>query len=111
LRRADGGVDSAFSLEPHELASLVTESERAWQALGQVSYTLSDKEMAQTVFKRSIYADRDLPAGHRITQGDIRVVRPAKGAASAPLRRDLRPGAGTGGPQGRALDRRRPVSD
>ncbi|MBP6852984.1 MAG: pseudaminic acid synthase [Rhodoferax sp.] len=79
LRRADGGVDSAFSLEPHELASLVTESERAWQALGRVSYTLSDKEMAQTIFKRSIYADRDLPAGHRITQGDIRVVRPAKG--------------------------------
>jgi pseudaminic acid synthase len=79
LRRADGGVDSAFSLEPQELASLVTESERAWLALGQVSYTLSDKEMAQTIFKRSIYADRDLPAGHRIAPGDIRVVRPAKG--------------------------------
>lgn len=79
LRRADGGVDSAFSIEPAELAALVTESERAWQAMGSVTYELSERERAQTVFKRSVYADRDLPAGHRIEPGDIRIVRPAKG--------------------------------
>ena len=79
LRRADGGVDSAFSLEPEEIAMLVSETERAWLAMGQVSYTLSERERHQTVFKRSIYADRDMPVGHRIVEGDIRVVRPANG--------------------------------
>jgi pseudaminic acid synthase len=79
LRRADGGVDSAFSLEPEEIAALVRETERAWHALGSVTYTLSEKEQNQTVFKRSIYANRDLAAGHEITTGDIRVIRPAKG--------------------------------
>jgi N-acetylneuraminate synthase len=79
LRRADGGVDSAFSMEPEELRALVTESHRAWEALGHVSYTLSDAERRQQVFKRSIYADRDLPAGHCIDAGDVRVVRPALG--------------------------------
>jgi pseudaminic acid synthase len=79
LRRADGGVDSAFSLEPEEVAALVTETARAWQAMGRVSYVLSEKERAQTVFKRSIYANKDLSIGHRIELGDIRVVRPALG--------------------------------
>ncbi len=79
LRRADGGVDSAFSLEPEEVAALVTETERAWSALGVVTYDLSAKERAQTVFKRSIYVVRDLPAGHQLGPGDIRVIRPAKG--------------------------------
>ena len=44
LSRADGGVDSNFSLEPHELESLVLESERAWQALGSVTYGPTDTE-------------------------------------------------------------------
>ena len=79
LRRSDGGVDSAFSLEPSEVAMLVTETERAWLAMGEVSYALSERERQQSVFKRSIYADRDLPAGHCVTSGDIRVIRPASG--------------------------------
>lgn len=79
LRRAEGGVDAAFSMEPTEVAALVTESARAWQALGEVSYTMGARERAQRVFKRSLYADRDLPAGHVLVRGDVRVVRPALG--------------------------------
>ena len=79
LKRADGGVDAAFSLEPEEVAALVKETERAWHALGKVTYTLSEKEQAQVVLKRSIYANRDLEAGHQIEEGDIRIIRPAKG--------------------------------
>lgn len=79
LRRADGGVDSAFSLEPTELRALVVESERAWQAVGQVTYTPGENERNQMMLKRSIYADRDMQAGHLLEAADIRVIRPARG--------------------------------
>jgi N-acetylneuraminate synthase len=79
LCRAEGGVDAAFSLEPWELRALAEESARAWKALGEVSYTPTEKERKQMVFKRSIYADRDLKAGHVLAPGDVRVIRPALG--------------------------------
>lgn len=44
ISRSDGGVDSAFSLEPQELASLLAETKRAWQSLGRVSYGPSEEE-------------------------------------------------------------------
>ena len=87
LRRADGGVDAAFSLEPPELRMLVEESARAWMALGEVCYTPGAKERTQMVFKRSIYADRDLEAGHVLEPGDIRVIRPALGLHPRHFRR------------------------
>jgi N-acetylneuraminate synthase len=80
LARADGGVDSAFSLEPHELAALVQESERAWQALGQVRYGPTEAERKSLVFRRSIYASADIAAGETFTQENIRIVRPGHGA-------------------------------
>jgi N-acetylneuraminate synthase len=80
LARADGGVDSAFSLEPHELAALVHESERAWQALGQVRYGPTEAEQKSLVFRRSIYVAADIAAGETFTQENIRIVRPGHGA-------------------------------
>ena len=79
LRRADGGVDSAFSLEPHELAALVTETERAWQALGRVQLDSQKSEEKSRQFKRSIYASADIKAGDTLTPDNIRVVRPGDG--------------------------------
>jgi pseudaminic acid synthase len=79
LRRADGGVDSAFSLEPEELKSLVVESERAWQALGQVKYGVQPAEEKTLFFKRSIYASKDIKAGEQLTKENIRVLRPGLG--------------------------------
>jgi pseudaminic acid synthase len=79
LRRADGGVDSAFSLEPEELAALVVETERAWQALGQVSYGPTEAEKKSIVYRRSIYVARDLKAGDVLTSDNLRCVRPGKG--------------------------------
>lgn len=55
LRRADGGVDSAFSLEPEELKSLVVETERAFLALGNIQYGVQQAETKSLLFKRSIY--------------------------------------------------------
>jgi N-acetylneuraminate synthase len=79
LARADGGVDSAFSLEPHEMRSLVIETERAWRSLGKVSYGPSEAEMRSMVFRRSIYIAKDIHEGEVLTAENLRCVRPGMG--------------------------------
>jgi pseudaminic acid synthase len=79
LSRADGGVDSTFSLEPLELQSLVIETERAWQSLGQVSYGPTAAEQKSLMFRRSVYIAEDLKAGDVLTLQNLRVVRPSLG--------------------------------
>ena len=80
LRRADGGVDSSFSLEPQELASLVDETTRAWESLGKVQYGPSDAELQSLAFRRSIYVSEDIKAGDIFTTQNLRIVRPGHGA-------------------------------
>ena len=80
LSRDEGGVDSAFSLEPHELKMLVDESERAWQALGKVTYGPTDAERKSLVFRRSIYVAKDIAEGELFTHQNLRIVRPGDGA-------------------------------
>ncbi len=79
IRRADGGVDSAFSLEPAELQNLVTESERAWLAMGQVSYGLNEKEKKSLFFKRSLFVVEDVRKGERLTKANLKSIRPSTG--------------------------------
>ncbi|GAA4426769.1 pseudaminic acid synthase [Pontibacter saemangeumensis] len=81
LSRADGGVDSAFSLEPAELRALVVETERARLALGRVQYGVQQAEEKSRLFKRSVYAARDIDAGEELTKENIRVIRPGLGLA------------------------------
>ncbi len=75
----DGGVDSFFSMEPAEMAQLVVETERAWQALGKVSYgpTLAEKKSIQ--FRRSLYIVKNLKAGDVLTKYNVRAIRPGLG--------------------------------
>jgi len=79
LRRADGGVDSAFSLEPDEMAALVTETTRAWQALGRVSYGATEAEKQSLQFRRSVYVVEDVGAGEVFTRINLRSIRPGFG--------------------------------
>lgn len=79
LRRAEGGVDSAFSLEPEEMQALVVESERAWQALGKVSYGATEAEKQSLVFRRSLYIVKHLKAGEVLTPDNVRIIRPGFG--------------------------------
>lgn len=79
LNRADGGVDSTFSMEPAEMAQLVVETERAWQALGQVSYGATEAEKKSLVFRRSLYVVQDLKAGDVLTTENVRAIRPGLG--------------------------------
>jgi N-acetylneuraminate synthase len=81
LSRADGGVDSTFSLEPDELKSLVVETERAWLSLGSVKYGASDSEEKSRIFRRSLYVGENMAVGDIFTVENLRVVRPGYGLA------------------------------
>jgi pseudaminic acid synthase len=81
LARADGGVDSAFSLEPAEVTQLVEGTKVAWQALGEP--VIGPKQAEQNVlrFRRSLYVTRDVKAGEKVSADNVRSVRPAGGLA------------------------------
>ncbi len=79
LRRADGGVDSAFSLEPEEMQALVTETERAWQSIGDIRYGATDAEKKSLVFRRSLYISSDIKKGTVLNLNNVRCVRPGLG--------------------------------
>jgi pseudaminic acid synthase len=79
LNRADGGVDSTFSMEPSEMRQLVVETERAWQALGKVSYGVTEAEKKSIAFRRSLYVVQDVKAGDVLTKENVRAIRPGLG--------------------------------
>ena len=80
LSRDDGGVDSTFSMELLEMAMLVVESERAWQALGHVQYgPASANEATSRGYRRSLYVVRDMAVGEAFTADNLRAIRPGSG--------------------------------
>lgn len=81
LRRQDGGVDAAFSLEPEELKQLVAETETAWRAVGRVQFGPSEEEKRSLVFRRSLYICKDLVSGDVLTRDNLRAIRPGLGLA------------------------------
>ena len=79
LDRADGGVDSSFSMNPVEMAQLVVETERAWQALGQISYGPTEAEKKSLQYRRSLYIVHDVEEGDLLTTHNVRAIRPGLG--------------------------------
>lgn len=79
LDRSDGAVDAAFSLQPAEFSDMAKACRATWQALGNVRTEPSDSEVAQRIYRRSLYAVKDIPAGAVISQADVRSIRPALG--------------------------------
>ncbi|MGO1080158.1 pseudaminic acid synthase [Inquilinus sp. CA228] len=81
LARADGGPDSAFSLEPAEFTRLVEDCKAAWAALGNIRYDLKGSEAGNIVYRRSLYVTRDVKAGETLTEANVRSIRPGYGLA------------------------------
>ena len=103
LRRADGGVDSTFSMEPLEMAQLVVETERAWQALGGVSYGPTEAEKPSIQFRRSLYVVKDLEPGDVLTVENVRAIRPGHGLPPKYLQQVLGKRVTLATPRGTAL--------
>lgn len=79
LDRNDGGVDSAFSMEPAEFKELVLEVKKAKSALGTGKFSLSDKEKSSKRYRRSIYISTDLNEGEVLSLENVKVIRPSLG--------------------------------
>lgn len=79
LSRKDEGPDSAFSLEPHEMKSLVEESTRAYQSIGEIHYGPSEGERGSLIYRRSLYVVKDIEAGELFTPENVRAIRPSLG--------------------------------
>lgn len=79
LRRADGGPDSHFSLEPHEMKALVEETKVAFRALGRVKYGPQEKEKASMQGRRSLYVTANMEKGEVFSNSNVRSVRPGLG--------------------------------
>lgn len=81
LCRSEGGVDSAFSMEPAEMKLLVEESRKASKAIGRVWYGVSEKELASRKYRRSLYVVKDMKKGEAFNTNNTRAIRPGFGLA------------------------------
>lgn len=79
LDRKDGGVDSAFSMEPEEFAVMVRKIRNVEKALGKVSYELTEKQMESRKLSRSLFVVKDIQAGETFTEENVRSIRPGVG--------------------------------
>ena len=79
LRRADGGPDSAFSLEPQEFKAMVDAVRTAERALGVVQFGAGTREANSLRFRRSLFVVEDVKRGDVFTKQNVRSIRPANG--------------------------------
>lgn len=79
FRRADGGPDSHFSLEPEEFAEMVKAVHDATASIGQISYEVTDAQQSSRAFRRSLFAVKDIEQGEVLTEENIRSIRPGDG--------------------------------
>jgi N-acetylneuraminate synthase len=79
IQRSDGGVDSAFSMEPHELTALVEQSKNAWQSLGGIQVGPTEEEIPSLQFRRSLYVVNDVEKDQVFSTNNIRAIRPGSG--------------------------------
>lgn len=79
LRRADGGPDGAFSMEPEEFKEMVDNIRILEKAIGTSEYGLTQKQEKERSGSRSLFIVKDVKAGEKLTPDNVRSIRPAYG--------------------------------
>jgi N-acetylneuraminate synthase len=82
ISRTDGGVDSAFSMEPDEMKKLVSDVNITYQSLGNIFYGPTEAEIPSLKFRRSLYVVKDIKKGEMFTPDNVRSIRPANGLST-----------------------------
>ena len=79
LRRADGGPDGAFSMEPEEFKDMVENIRILEKAIGVSTYGLTETQMKERNGSRSLFVVKDIKAGEKLTPENVRSIRPGYG--------------------------------
>ena len=79
LDRSIGGPDAAFSMEKEEFAAMVKAIRNVEKALGEVVYPTDPTKIKGREFSRSLYVAKDIKAGEKLTEENVRSVRPGFG--------------------------------
>lgn len=79
LDRNIGGPDASFSLQPEEFSAMVKSIREVEKALGKVTYNLTEKALKNKFFTRSLFCVKDIVAGEKITEMNVRSIRPGVG--------------------------------
>lgn len=81
LKRADGGPDAAFSIEPEEFRGLIRSVREVEKAIGKVQYGAGKRESKNIVFRRSLFVVKDIKKGDKFNRDNVRSIRPGYGLA------------------------------
>tara|TARA_B100000963_G_C22640785_1_gene680354 strand:+ start:8149 stop:9201 length:1053 start_codon:yes stop_codon:yes gene_type:complete len=85
LDRSRGGPDDSFSLEESDLRELCTNSRTAWDSLGKINYLRTSSEESNLKFRRSLYFVKDIKSGEKISNENVRSIRPGYGLSPSKL--------------------------
>ena len=81
LDKSIGGPDASFSLEPHEFKQMVESIRDAEKAIGKVDYSMNEKKKSSRLLGRSLFVVKNIKAGEKFTEENIRSIRPGNGLA------------------------------
>lgn len=81
IDRSIENPDSSFSMNPTEFKQMVCDIRQAEKAIGRVQYGSTEQEKSSQIFRRSVFCVKDIKKGEKLTQENVRIIRPGYGLA------------------------------